>query len=235
MSTKFGPVCKPTALVEEARRGLNLKVWGCRTMYANVNKPRAPKDGKQGGYDCEFLLPKDADGAMEAIKAIRDFGVRTYGKNAWQLSIVRDGDREIQMKLDAGRQFDPAFDLDDTFKLRAGHFVIRANTGLNNPPSVAGTIYSGCYAGASIGVATFEAPDKSNRGIKGFLNYCQFQGDGEAFSTASASVEDVMGMPTPLSSNLPEMPAGDDFTAGLPGFGAPSKPAAEDDGFSLPY
>lgn len=229
MSTKFGPVCKPTARVEETRRGLTLKVWGCRTMYANVNKPRAPKDGKQGGYDCEFLLPKDADGVPEAIKAIREFGIKTFGKTAWKAAILRDGDKEIQDRLDNG------LDVDDVFKLRAGHFVIRANTGLANPPQVAGTIYSGCYAGAVIGVATFEAPDKSSRGIKGFLNGCQFQGDGEAFGGNVMNIEEMMGIPTPLSSNLPEMPAGDDFTAGLPGFGAPSKPAADETFDDLPY
>ena len=230
MSTKFGPVCKPTARVEEARRGLILKVWGCRTMYANVNKPRVPKDGKAGGYDCEFMLPKDADGAMESIKAIREFGIKTFGKTAWKAAILRDGDKEIQDRLDNG------LEVDDIFRLRAGHFIIRANTGLNNPPQVAGNIYSGCYAGAVIGVATFEAPDKSSRGIKGFLNGCQFQGDGEAFSGNVTSIEEMMGMPTPLSNVLPEMPAGDDFTAGLPGFGAPSKPAAkEEDDFGLPY
>lgn len=230
MTTKNGPVCKPTARIEEARRGLTLKIWGCRTMFANVNKPRAPKDGKQGGYDCEYLLPKDADGAVDAIKAIREFGIKTFGKTTWKAAIVRDGDKEIQERLDNG------IEVDDLFRVRAGHFIIRANAGLNNPPQVAGTIYSGCYAGAVIGVAPFEAPDKSSRGIKGYLNGCQFQGDGEAFGGSVMNIEDMMGIPTPLSSVLPDMPAGDDFTAGLEGFGKPApKAAAADDDFGLPY
>lgn len=212
MNKKLGPVCIPTARIEEARRGLVLKIWGCRTMFANVNKPRAPKDGKAGGYDCEYLLPKTAEGAAEAVKAIREFGAKTFGKTAWKAAILRDGDREIQDRIDNG------LEVDDLFRVRAGHYIIRANAKLDYPPQVAGNIYSGCYAGAVIGVAAFEAPDKSSRGVKGYLNGCQFQGDGEAFGGSTMSIEDMMGIPTPLSQVLPEMPAGDDFTAGLPGY-----------------
>lgn len=215
MNAKIGPAYPATAKVEPARRGFTLKLWGCRTMFANVNKPRPAKDGKPATYDCEFLLPKTAAGAAEAIKAIRDFGAQTYNKTAWKAVVVRDGDKEIQDILDMGGE------VDEVRGLKRGHWVIRANAKADYPPSVSGVIYSGCYAGAVIGLAPYEAPDKSSRGIKGYLNGVQFQGDGEALSGSGATnVESELGVPTPASSNLPELPGEDDFTAGLPGFGA---------------
>ena len=225
MTTANSPICKTTAKVEQTKRGLTLKLWGCRTMYANVNRPRKAADGKPPKYDCEFLLPKTAEGADEVVKAIRELGAKTFSGAAWKCAAVRDGDKEIQEKRDMGSE------IDDTMKLRAGCWIIRANAGIEYPPQVLGNIYSGCYAGAVIGLSKYEAPDKSSRGIKGYLNGVQFHGDGEAFGGGATDVAAMLGMATPESNNLPSLPE-NDFTAGLPGFGS-AKPSADDS--DLPF
>lgn len=193
MNAKIGPAYPATAKVEPARRGFTLKLWGCRTMFANVNKPRPAKDGKPATYDCEFLLPKTAAGAAEAIKAIRDFGAQTYNKTAWKaVFVVRDGDKEIQDILDMGGEVD---EVRGTEAWPLGH-----------PRQRQGRLSALCQRRDLLRMlrwcrdrpGPYEAPDKSSRGIKGYLNGVQFQGDGEALSGSGATnVESELGVLTP--------------------------------------
>ena len=224
-----GPICNPAARATEENGRLKVTIWGARTQYANVNRPRpatqasAGKSAKPPQYDCEFLLPKTAAGALEAVAAIRAFAQKKFAGKKWHSAVLKDGDRELEDLANSGVA------LNALHELKRGCWVFRANSGVDHPPAVRGEIYSGCYAGAIINVAAYSV---EGDGIKGYLNGCQFQGDGERLGGSVINVEDEFGIPTPASHNLPEIPE-NDFTAGLPGYGAaPNKSQIEDD---LPF
>lgn len=228
---KFG---QKVEIVTDAR-GTSLKIFGARTMYANVNKPRPSTSEKEGGYDCEFAIPKEAPGVKEAVAFICAQAKLHFPGATPKLAIMQLPDIEIRNLTEQG------LDVPEHLKSKAGMVVFKGNSSSKVPPSVSGNIYSGCYAGAMIGVAKYDAKDKKSGqrffGIKGYLNIVQFQGDGEPFSGRVVNVEDVFGVATPESTQVvesdPQAEQHDDFTAGMPGYGAaPSKPQGEDD---LPF
>lgn len=213
-------------LVKGENGRVTLKIWGARAFYANVNKPRPATANSRGGYDCEFLVPKDAPGALEAVKEIMALGTSAFPGSKWKCAIVSNPDKEIAAMEEMGQVPTPSL------KQKAGNWVFKANAGIDHPPSVAGTIYSGCYAGAVIGVAKYDVTDKITGakaiGIKGFLNGAQFHGDGERLGGGTLNVMDELGVPTPHQA----LPSEDDFTAGLPGYEGQSATAPSDD---LPF
>lgn len=229
MSTNYGPVRNPEAKIVEEGGRVKIILWGCRTQYANVMQPRAAtaaapgKSAKPAQYDCEFLLPKSAIGAEAAVAKIRELGAKRFPGKKWHSALVQDGDRVIA-DLEAS-----GVDVSGNKGLRRGHWIFKANSGVDKKPNVGGNIYSGCYAGASINVAPYE---NESIGIKGYLNAVQFQGDGEALSGGSVNLNDEFGMATPQSSVVPD--AGDDFIAEMAQYAAPNKPVdtANDD---LPF
>ncbi len=223
------------ATIEEEGQYFKLKLWGCRTLYANVNRPRE-KNGEPVGYDCEWLLPKEAPGATAVSDTIRKAGIAKFGTKGWKSAVIKDGDRMLaDEEAVAG-----VGNASDSAKMRAGHWVISANSGIAKPPAVKGIIYSGCYSGAVIMVQAYDFFSKQDqrqvKGVKGYLNAAQFHGHGQPLGVTAIDVEDELGVPTPPQDSVTQQP--EDFGAGAytgsnpPDIGAPH-PA--DDDSMLPF
>ena len=215
----YGPKFGQKVEILQDAKGASLRIFGARTMYANVNKPRPSRGDKAGGYDCEFMIPKDAQGVKEAVEFIRAQAKLHFPGSQPKLAIMRLPDIEIRMLREQG------MDVPESLASQEGMVVFKGNSSVKVPPSVKGNIYSGCYAGAIIGVAKYDSKDGNGQrffGIKGYLNLVQFQGDGEPFSGRVVDVDAAFGVATPESTQRvqEEAPAShDDFTNGLPGYG----------------
>lgn len=217
----YGPKFGQKVEILEDARGASLRIFGARTMYANVNKPRPSKGDKVGGYDCEFMIPKDATGVKEAVEFIRSQAKLHFPGLKPKLALIRLPDMEIRDLREQG------LDVPDGLAAQEGMVVFKGNSSAKVPPSVKGNIYSGCYAGAVIGVAKYDSKDSGGQrffGIKGYLNIVQFQGDGEPFSGRVVDVDAAFGVATPESTQRVQEDAQapgqhDDFTQGLPGYG----------------
>jgi hypothetical protein len=230
----------PRATIEEDRGYLKLKIWACRTMYANVNSPRE-KNGVLKGFDCTFLLPKTAEGAEGSIKTIREYGAKKFGPRGWKCPLIKDGDKVYAEELEtAGGDVSK---VSGTTLLKQGHWVIEANSSLARPPVAKGVIYSGCYAGAVIGVAPYDFTDQQSqekvKGVKGYLNGVQFHGDGERLGGGAVNVEDELGVETPKQevaamSSAPTGGEGNFDDGAITGSNPPARSGADDDD-NLPF
>lgn len=195
---------KPSATIEQDGKYLKLKLWFCRALYANVHEPRPGTPGdarnppKPPLFDCEFLLPKDAPGANEIAKTIWESGKETYKGAKWKLAVISNADKEIADAREQGSE------ISEALAMKAGHWVIKANSAVDKPPKTRGIIYSGCYAHAIIAVSTYPAINGGLPGVKGYLNGVAFAADGERLGGARVDLDQEFGP-------APEQAQNDDF------------------------
>ena len=230
MSNELKPAVAPQIQIEKTDRGLKIKIWGARALYANVNTPRPaqPARGrmpaKDPQFDCEFMVPRTTPGLEALHKAVTEMGNSAHNGSKWHNAILQYPDREIR-NLEENGQAVP-----DSLRMKAGHVVIKAHTSIKYPPSVKGEIYSGCCAGAVIMSKPYSPEGGDGRGVNGFLNGVQFQGDGPRLGGSGINVDDELGA-APVQ-DLPD----NDFGAGaFTGSSAPARTAADDDDSSLPF
>jgi hypothetical protein len=174
------------------KKGITAKVYGARASFAFLNDP-----DEKGTYRAQFIISKDAEGAIAFRDAYREYGVQKFGGSAWKSAAFKDGDRIIQDKLDQGGDPEGLAHYANSYVL-SGFTYADKKTG--KKPDIRGNCYSGCYLAVILRICEYEFLDPvaktKNVGLHAYINGVKFQEDGERFGGERINA-DALDCPDP--------------------------------------
>lgn len=168
-----------------------IKLKNVRLSFPEIWKPKAFEAGKEPRYQAAFLLdPSDKDHAR-AIKLIKSEAKKVLIEKFGEMPEKGDyrlcfglADKHPKKKKYEG--YEGMFYIDTSNTVQPTLIDRRKNEVVQQD----GVLYAGCYVNTNITLWVYDHP-KGGKGVSANLRIIQFYRDGESFSNAKASADEM--------------------------------------------